>query len=833
MTSQEMTNRYGITADESEPQSALAERSWHRAKFSEDESEIEGREYSPAEARALAELPQQSGPTLLTISHAGARDRVHRDFLRNPNALHLDVRPKTYKSSDLGYLTTQDSAVYDLADEMREKDQMIGAACEFVAAYTMLRPSAVSVPETLQDDPKTQAVRIACEDQLRAFNFRTFAYTALIGAFSHGISMTEMFWRANRGRHEVYHTLHCHPSQFVFSRDGGLYFQGGVGLHIEDTPRNKYIVLQTPALYGNPWGTSRVFPLRHLYHIKKGAVIAWARFIDNFGTPFVHGKVPENASEPEATINALKTQLENLRDDVAIVTQKGELLEFIDRMKGHSGDVHKGLIEFIDTVFAIYLLGSSLAVREAEYGTRAQAEVHERTMLARIVPLIRLFEEVVRRDILTPFVRFNFGPDAVVPTYEIDTEGETDAEAARAAIETANRVGLVIAAAQARENLGFRQPKEGEEVLNEKPEAPVATENEFAERRRSVVSVSCSHGRARVAKFADSKALAVARRADRQQSRLTEELLADARPELRTALGSTVAALRGKFGASDLLTRAAISVVPKNLMTDSPGLLRAVFGGQLIASLATADYAVAAGLDDPAAPTDTATASFAEVDDLSAFASAWVDDLSEDFQEAAAWMLSREVMTPDQLSRAVAGLAKLSGKSPDVVEQQIRQRAIAIAASPNLQTTERIRNLIASNVADGRTMSDFGQAIQDMADSGTLPGGLDPYWENVYRTETANAYSAQQAENESAPEIQDFMWGWETWNPSDDRSRDTHAALDGVLWKKGSDAAAELGRPPFSYQCRCAMLPLMGDAREEGWEEDSNAGSLAQQLERF
>jgi uncharacterized protein with gpF-like domain len=71
-------------------------------------------------------------------------------------------------------------------------------------------------------------------------------------------------------------------------------------------------------------------------------------------------------------------------------------------------------------------------------------------------------------------------------------------------------------------------------------------------------------------------------------------------------------------------------------------------------------------------------------------------------------------------------------------------------------------------------------------------------------------------------------------NPDDDRSRPGHKALDGKLFRNGSSASTALGRPPFSYQCRCVMVPITNrEAEREGYVETADATSLAANVERF
>lgn len=120
---------------------------------------------------------------------------------------------------------------------------------------------------------------------------------------------------------------------------------------------------------------------------------------------------------------------------------------------------------------------------------------------------------------------------------------------------------------------------------------------------------------------------------------------------------------------------------------------------------------------------------------------------------------------------------------------------------------------------------EFLGRLDTLEADGVTPDGLGGYWENVFRTETANAYSKQQELIEEDTDVAAALWGWEGFNPSDDRSRPSHAAIDGVKFRKGSEAAAALGRPPFGFQCRCVLVRLIGG--NGAYEEDGREGSVA------
>jgi hypothetical protein len=208
--------------------------------------------------------------------------------------------------------------------------------------------------------------------------------------------------------------------------------------------------------------------------------------------------------------------------------------------------------------------------------------------------------------------------------------------------------------------------------------------------------------------------------------------------------------------------------------------------------------------------------------------------LPSGFEDAAKWMMSRGVLSRDELNTMARALSMFLGISLEAAETAIRQEVIALANSVNNQVTERIQTLIAASIEQNLPAGVFMASIDELVKAGTLPAGLDGYWENVLRTEMTSAYSEQQQINESHPDVADNIWGHQTFNPRDARSRETHAHLDGAYFKKGSPADVMLGWPPFSYQCRCAKAALVApNPQSAAYNESDNALRLAAQLERF
>ncbi len=79
--------------------------------------------------------------------------------------------------------------------------------------------------------------------------------------------------------------------------------------------------------------------------------------------------------------------------------------------------------------------------------------------------------------------------------------------------------------------------------------------------------------------------------------------------------------------------------------------------------------------------------------------------------------------------------------------------------------------------------------------------------ETIFRTQTQMAYSAGQWQTLQDPDIQEILWGYKYSTVGDDRVRDEHIGLEGVLLPK-EDPFWETHWPPNGWACRCKAIPI-------------------------
>jgi SPP1 gp7 family putative phage head morphogenesis protein len=130
--------------------------------------------------------------------------------------------------------------------------------------------------------------------------------------------------------------------------------------------------------------------------------------------------------------------------------------------------------------------------------------------------------------------------------------------------------------------------------------------------------------------------------------------------------------------------------------------------------------------------------------------------------------------------------------------------------------------------------TELREALADAVESNVTPrvaiisffqsNGLDSlkphYVETLLRTQTQLAYGAAAWQEYNSPVIDEILWGYEYSTVGDDRVRENHAALDGVVLPK-DDPFWRNFFPPNGYNCRCQAIPIFEPERIKRQPKDA------------
>lgn len=234
----------------------------------------------------------------------------------------------------------------------------------------------------------------------------------------------------------------------------------GVGL-----PPDKFIVHTPHAVSGHPsrGGLLRVTALAYLG--KHFAIKDWLIFAEIFGMPVRIARYAPNATPEEK--RELLEMLHQLGADAAGIFSKAVDIEIQQtRMPGET-NLYENICLYFDREISKAWLGQTLTTDTIrQRASQAIAAVHEQVRCDLRDDDLRKEAATLRRDLLGPLTRLQFGPDAPVPHFRRLTDQSLEPEQlARVLAVAVNQLGVRVPARWAHAALGLPEAPEGEAVL--------------------------------------------------------------------------------------------------------------------------------------------------------------------------------------------------------------------------------------------------------------------------------------------------------------------------------------------------------------------------------
>ncbi len=220
----------------------------------------------------------------------------------------------------------------------------------------------------------TKALDLA-NDIMRRLNVRQIISDMTDAPFF-GISPVEVMWENSSGQWLPEKAVGKPPEWFTFDRDNSLRFRSqNNAFEGEEIPPAKIILCSHNATYLNPYGERLLSRCFWPVTFKKGGFKFWAVFVEKFGMPWVHGKVPRSTSDPER--RKLLSNLSSMVQDAVAVINNDENIEITEAGgKKASGDIYQGLISAANREVSKAVLGQTLTTELDNGGSYAATQGH-------------------------------------------------------------------------------------------------------------------------------------------------------------------------------------------------------------------------------------------------------------------------------------------------------------------------------------------------------------------------------------------------------------------------------------------------------------------------
>jgi phage gp29-like protein len=382
-------------------------------------------------------------------------------------------------------------ALLTLAEEMEERDPHYGAVLATRKLAALGLEKRITWARGKEEDPRAAEIQEACQELIQESCFDDLL-ESLLDALGKPFAVTETLWNTSANQWRPAQYVWRDPRWFKFDRETGLELRLKSPGHPdgEPLPAAKFAVHLFGRKSGLParGGLARLVAFSFvckLYGLKD-----WLAFAEIFGIPLRLGKY-DAAARPE-DVEVLKRAVFGLGSDAAAVIPAAMTIDFPSATGAGGPELFHTLVSWIDNQVSKAVLGQTGTTDMQSGGGYAQATVLNEVRTDLLKADARALGATVTRDILTPFVRFNWGAEAPVPSLELVVEEPEDIQVLGEALQRLVPLGLKVDQAEIRKKLKLSEPAADAEVLtppaSPAPAAPAPAEPPPPERRRTALA---------------------------------------------------------------------------------------------------------------------------------------------------------------------------------------------------------------------------------------------------------------------------------------------------------------------------------------------------------
>lgn len=386
------------------------------------------------------------------------------------------------RTADTGYMWR----LADLANESRQKDchlQSILGTREMAVAG--MRWHIIPASE----DPKDVFIAEWCRDWLANFGTQApvpgeprrdlrYLVSHLAGANYFGYGVTETLFDRD-GKYVIPTACRAvEPRRFVFDIETGNFrfwdVQGSVpypGTDLQAEYPGRFVDFhpRVNGDYESREGLDRVLVWASLF--RNWAEADWMKLAEIAWKPWRKGKY-NSGRDPKNPTPAVKEDKAILRSALELIATNGIAIypDTVDiqvewPQRGSGSANHEALCRFLAGEQSKAVLGQTLTTEQGKVGSQALGNVQNEVRHD-----IRDYDavgiaSVIRRDMIAPVVRLNFGNAVRVPMFVLVADKVVDLGQLSLAVKNFADAGLAIPAAWARDTANIPHPKAGDELL--------------------------------------------------------------------------------------------------------------------------------------------------------------------------------------------------------------------------------------------------------------------------------------------------------------------------------------------------------------------------------
>lgn len=316
------------------------------------------------------------------------------------------------------------------------------------------------------DQKAADAAAEFCDAALREAAGFDEALAHLSLALGRNIAVAELVWEATSAGPRLAEVLPIDFDRIAFSEGGALrILTAEESIHGIEPPSSKFIV-HTPHAYSGVASRGGLLRATAMAYLGKHfAIKDWLIFAEVFGMPVRIARYQPNATSAEK--REMLDMLRQLGADATGVFSKAVDIEIKQTRQPGEVNLYENLCLYFDREISKAWLGQTLTTDTIRSRASAgAAAVHDRVRHDIRDDDLRKEANTLRRDVLTPLTRFEFGPAVPPPHFRrIEDQTLNPEQLARVLGIAANQLGIRVPARWAHASLGIPEASAGESVL--------------------------------------------------------------------------------------------------------------------------------------------------------------------------------------------------------------------------------------------------------------------------------------------------------------------------------------------------------------------------------
>ena len=344
---------------------------------------------------------------------------------------------------------------FALAAEMEERDPHYRAVLQ-TRKLAVTRLQREVFWERQPDDADSAPQIFAATEALVSQPWVGDVISDLTDATAKGYSVVELNWRSAGGQWTPIAGNWRYPQDFWFDCGNTASFVSEQA-ELVSLPYGKFIVHHATGKTG--WvprrGVAKV--AMWSWMLKSFALRDWAAFLDAYGVPWRIGKYHKNATRDQ--IGKLKGVITRMASDNAAIIPEGMSIEFpnVKPASASGRNPFLELAEYIDKQISKLVLGQTLTTDGG--ASHAQARVHGEVQAMVVEADARAIARTLTEQLITPFVRLNWGEDAPVPQLELRSHQDENIAERLAHAEVLHKLNIPVSSSQVRKIAKFAAPE--------------------------------------------------------------------------------------------------------------------------------------------------------------------------------------------------------------------------------------------------------------------------------------------------------------------------------------------------------------------------------------